>query len=57
MSVVLGCHQVLLAAGKGENAVHGHREAEKLLRLFIIVPNHFKDDDVKDHFKVRILSM
>ncbi|KAI0231772.1 RNA-binding protein 45 [Lamellibrachia satsuma] len=43
--------KVLLAAGKGENAVHGHREAEKLLRLFIIVPNHFKDDDVKDHFK------
>ena len=47
---------MLLAAGKGENAVHGHREAEKLLRLFVIVPSQFTDEDVKDHFKVRCLS-
>ena len=49
---VASSFQVLMAAGKGEWAVKGHREAEKLQRIFIVVPTAYSEDDIREIFKV-----
>ncbi|ELU03679.1 hypothetical protein CAPTEDRAFT_33898, partial [Capitella teleta] len=43
--------KVLLANNRREGNVRDPKEEEKMLRIFIMVPKHFTDDDVRASFK------
>lgn len=48
--------QVVVANTKREGSTRDPREDEKLVRLFVIVPKSFTEENLKEEFEVRIPS-
>ena len=48
---------MVLANSKEHGNVRDDREDEKMLRLFIMIPPSFTNQDVEDEFSVRMSSL
>ena len=46
----------MVANTKRDGSVRDPNEDEKILRLFVIIPKTFNEDDLKKEFQVRIIS-
>lgn len=59
MSAVLAdcLFQVLVASSKRDGSVRDPREEERLVRLFVIVPKSYSEDDVRKEFEVSHLEI
>ena len=51
------CVKVLLANSKRQGSVRDQHEDEKMMRLFIMIPTSFSENDVRDEFSVSVVMM
>jgi hypothetical protein len=46
---------VVLASSRKEGSVRDPNEDMKMLRLFIVIPQNYREKDIEEEFKVTVL--
>ena len=55
--LVCVCVKVILANSKRQGSVRDQHEDEKMMRLFIMIPQSYSEKDVEDEFSVCVIMM